>query len=185
MSDFTDKWSITNITGIANFNNAGSYSDGVVHAGSANVSVDEEILNVTVSNAIAGTHHCPVKVNTGDNIIVDADKCYFSGFTITMVTPVDSLSSSSIAYKMIFNNFDVSVNNRPSQVLTNQQELVFNLSSQGFGNPRFWALWENGANDHVGWSDFWDTQQPIYIGEYIKLGAWLQINAVPGQSYVY
>lgn len=181
MSDFTDKWSITKITGITNFSNAGSYSNGVVHAGSANVSVDEEILNVTVSNAIAGTHHCPVKVNAGDNIIVDTDKCYFSGFTIKMVTPVDSLSSSSIAYKMIFNNFDVSVNNRPSQVLTNQQELVFNLSSQGFGNPRLWALWMN-KDDYVGWSDFWDTQQPIYIGERIKLGAWLQINAVPGQS---
>ena len=181
MSDFTDKWSITEITGITSFSNVGSYSNGVVHAGSANVSVDEEILNVTVRDAITGTHHCPTRTNAGNGAIIDADRCYFSGFTIKIVTPIDSLSSSSITYRMVFDDFDVSVNNRPSQVLTNQQELVFNLSSQGFGNPRFWALWTDG-DDYVGWSDFWDAQQPIYIGEHIKLGAWLQINAVPGQS---
>ena len=154
----------------------------VIYLGRASGTQMNNLVKVSVADAATATQRCPTAFQ--NDAALDDTKCYFSGFIVDAHIPTNELTDTPAEYSVTALPLDVDVDGGAISVDVDNPTLVYSLSNRGSGNSQIWASWQIGSDSFIptGWRDFWSPDQPVYVGEDVKLGTWLQINAVPGQS---
>ena len=182
-SDLPDGWEIYySSRGYSNILAAGRGETSMLESGSAfaEQSSDGSSVVVGAKNSATAVLHCPSRMSSGESI--SSQQCYYSGVSVAVKVPVESLSAELEPYSVRVSQFTVNIfGGDDAIVLPSPESYTWYLSGEGYGNPKLWGfLYLNNP----GWVSYYASYQPVYTGETVSLGNWVQLNTNPAGNIV-
>ena len=181
-SGLPDGWKVASTYTVAEgVGGSGGGVGAAVSSGRLSVTRGDDGLSLKVSwlDGVTAVSECPSMTSQG--AALDPSKCYYLLASMAIWVPVESLTEDLGSYEIKYSVFDAQVmGGGLTQVNPSKEFQSWQMSSRGYGNP---VVWGKGLHYNVGWKDYYSQMHPIYTGEYIDLGSWIQLNTVPSGSF--
>ena len=175
-SSLPSGWYVSNLwTSYRYITGSGGKVSSMVHSGSLSTEKLDggNALKVVWRGAVTGAKHCPTRQTTSSET-VDKTKCFYTGATISIASPMSSLTSEQRGYKTAYSQFTTKLIGGGETVISpDVQSQTWTMSNKAYGNPVV-----VGGSAHAGWKSFWDNNYPVYTGESLTIDANISMSAV-------
>ena len=178
-SNLPDGWKVSSIANHdIHVDPQGSTSTSVVYSGQVSYvrSDDGKTLTVSWSGGVTGARHCPTKSSSGSSL-GNAD-CRYAGASIRIWSPTASLTPELKNYTIKATDLNATVaGGGDADIAIDHLSYLWSMSNKAYGNP---VIWGASGSKNVGWNVFLNSSgTPIYVGQDVALGNWIQLNTVP------
>lgn len=155
---------------------SGGGNSGMVNSGQVEATkISDDVLEIRWRGSVTAVGHCPSQTESGDEI--DDDICYYMGAGVNIGSPVSSLTQEPKNYAIAVPNVVAKLRYQGDTVIEpTPNTYSWTMTSKAYGNPTIWAA---SPLTLVGWDTFWDDNRPVYSGQQVQVGLFIQQNTVP------
>ena len=161
---------------------SGGTDTSVVYSGEVSCARSSSGDNLTLSwsGGVTGVRHCPVRTTVSGTALSNTT-CWYSGASALIKSPTVSLTPEAGSYSMKVTRADASIAGvGNANISVDGLSYSWSMSNKAYGNPIIWGAYNQG---NVGWINFLNsTGAPVYIGQKLTLGNWIQLNTVPASE---
>ena len=161
---------------------SGGTDTSVVYSGEVSCARSSSGDNLTLSwsGGVTGARHCPVRTTVSGTALSNTT-CWYGGASVLIKSPTISLTPEVGSYSMKVMRADASIAGvGNANISVDGLSYSWSMSNKAYGNPIIWGAYNQG---NVGWINFLNsTGTPVYIGQKLTLGNWIQLNTVPASE---